>query len=92
MRREGVAGDDARDDRRAEAVGEVKRVGAGDMGGLEARPLAAREGGRVEARAAERKVRGVDWGDQLYAEAARYKHRCAYEGTVKRECVLDTNA
>lgn len=54
MRRDGVAGDDARDDRRAEAVGEVKRVGAGDKGGLVARPVAAREGGRVEARAVER--------------------------------------
>lgn len=50
MRREGVTGGEARDDCLAVTVGDVNRVGAGDAGGLVARPLAAREGGRVGAR------------------------------------------
>lgn len=47
MRREGVAGEDAREERRAETVGDVKRVGAGEVGGLVARRLGACDGSLV---------------------------------------------
>lgn len=47
MQREGVAGEDAREERRAETVGDVKRVGAGEVGGLVARQLGACDGSLV---------------------------------------------
>lgn len=74
MRRAGVAGEDAREDRRADTVGDVRRVGAGEAGGLVARRLAAWVGGRVEARADEREAREEDWGDQSCTGAARYEY------------------